>query len=527
LFAEPAQYAELAALPVVELESHPFAVLLAAHHEVGSSGLLVAHRGRIEKKVLLESGVPVDCRSNLVHETLSRFLTHAGKLSAEEANAALSRAVAEGRLVGELLIEEQRIAPDELQRALQQNLARKLFDLFTWKSGEVRLEPGQHHSETGQKLKVPRLIATGVRRFMPQEGVDRLVAPIAGNLLSLHPEWQARASDVRPDAFEKQLIDALATPRRLDELIGLLDRPADELARTVLALALVGLLVSADAVRRSRPAPAMAHAESAPTQSPAAAPPPPTPPPPAPPKPDPAIVASRIAKVEQARARLDGQDAFDILSLGDEAAEREIRERFESFAREHAPWQFDAPELAPARKAARELFLAGALAFARLSDPAQREALRISRRARREESARESRASYFKIETDLLDADAQYRRGLALRDEGKLELAQQQFEFAADCDPQNGIYAAEAALCRFRLAPSVHARQALEDLKEAHRVDPQAAEPLLYTGEICSELSRYAEAEVNYRKAAKLLGPEDRRALDALHELGRRKRRKK
>jgi len=537
LFADPEKSTVLAASPAVELDATPFALVLAAHHAVESSGVLVARRGPIEKRVLLDHGVPVDCRSNLVHETLSRFLAGVGKLSAEAANAALSRSVAQGRLLGELLVEEGALSADELARLLQQNLARKLFDLFTWRDGEARFEPGEHRSESAQRMKVPRLIVTGVERFMPQEAVDRLLGPLAGALLARHPRAEERLAGVRPSEREAALLAELARPRRIEELAAALAASPEELSRLVLALALVGLIAPAEAV-----AP---RAEAVPSQVPVAreAPAPVAREAPAPAAPPAAPVAIAVPsrgratlaeeEVERLRQRVErrfrerlGQDPFEFLGLPDEASADEIRERYAAFAREFGPWRFEHPGLREVAAEARELFFFGAVCFARLADPDQRDALRRARKARRDEALRTSKASYFKIETDLLDAGAQFAKGVALREAGKLDQALAQLEFAADCDPQNGAYLAEAAWCRYLLAPSTRAVDALAALREAQRVDPKAVEPFLYAGELLSRFQRWSEAELMYRQAAKLLGPEDRRALDALHELGQRKRRK-
>lgn len=526
--------AELAGRPKVRLDEAPFPLLLVAHHRAGSSGVLLARRGPIEKKILLDHGVPVDCRSNLVHETLSRFLVSAGKLADEASNALLARAVAQGRLLGELLVEEKVLDAAELLRLLQQNLAKKLFDLFTWRDGEVEFSAGDHRSETALRVKVPRLVVTGVERFAPQEVVDRAVAPLAGALLVRAADLDELLAELRPSEREQALLSALTTPRRLEEVMIALSAPADEITRLLWALALVGAVVPADLRPVERPqAPVEATAVAAP---PAGAPSRPAAPE------TPAAPARRIEIVRpggltaeeaerqcrQVTAAFEsrgGKDAFELLELPEEASADEIHERFVAYARELAPWRFDHPLLKSVAAPARELFFAGAIAFARLADPREREALRISRRAKRETSVRESRASFFKIETDLLDASVQFGKGASLAAAGKWDAALQQFEFAVDCDPQNGVYRAEAALCRFRLAPTMMAAQALADLREAQRVDPQAAEPFLYAGQICAALKRWAEAEVHYRKAAKLLGPDDRRALDALTELGRRKRR--
>jgi len=555
-----------------ELGEHPFAVLLAAHAEASSSGMLVARRGRIEKRVLLERGVPVDCRSNLVHETLSRFLVTVGKLSDRDSNAALSRATAEGRLLGEMLVEEGVLEVDELQRLLQQSLARKLFDLFAWRDGALRFEAGSHRSETAQRLKVPRLIVTGVERFTPQEIVDRQVGAFAGQILALHPDHASLAVDLRPNERERALFAQLATPGRIEELMSRIDAPAEEISRLVWGLALVGLLVPADSLPRraaippssgsrvpadsSREVPREVPAAS-PREVPADSPAPPGVPPievppievsadssesPAetsPAEEGPASAPSPIEailreenerlrnRVRSAAKESRGRDPFEILGVPDDATLEEVRDRFSEFAREFGPWQFSHPDLADVESLARELFFSGAVAFARLADPRERESLRVSRRARRESAVRESKQSYFRIETDLLDAEAQFDKGMKLKEAGKWDLALQQLDFAVDCDPQNGVYRAEAALARFRLAPSQQASKVIEELKEAQRVDPRAPDAFLYAGELCMEMLRFAEAEIHLRKAARLLGPDDRRALDRLAELGQRKRKKR
>ncbi len=96
-------------------------------------------------------------------------------------------------------------------------------------------------------------------------------------------------------------------------------------------------------------------------------------------------------------------------------------------------------------------------------------------------------------------------------------------EFAADCDPQNGNYAAETAWCRFLISAS-YASRSLRELVEALRRDPNCGLAELYAGEIHRHLGQTAEAEPHLRRALKLMSP-DRRPIDALKALtGERKR---
>ena len=596
MFPLPAQLSEIAALRTVRFADTPFPLLLVAHQAAESSGLLVARRGPIEKRVVLARGVPVECRSNLAHETFSRFLAAAGRLTDEEANATLSRALARGVLLGEILVEEGRMDSTELQRLLQQSLARKLFDLFTWRDGEVSFESGEFTTPAALKVKVARLVLTGIERFVAQETIDSAIAPHAGALFARHPAAAARTEELRPTAREKTLLTALETPRRLEELLPIAAVPLEELSRQLWGLALLGLVIPAERLGSlARPAehapppptpapPAVEpapHSPAPPAPLPSPAPPaaaPSTPPtartPPTPPileietplpflsRPEsaapPGLAPTEAARIRQEVANAFGkmreQDPFDLLAAVDARSVDELRACYFAFARRFAPWRFEAPELQSAAPAAEELFAAGAIAFGRLSDAKECEALRTARLKRTEtpppsapvppaspatlpaavppplsppgathRSAGPVPAS-FRIQTDLLDPELQYKKGRALKDAKRWGAALQQFDFAADCDPQNGAYRAEAAHCRFLLAPTSMGGKALDELKEAQRIDPDSITPYLYAGEIAAHLGRFEEAETFLRHAARRLGPADRRALDALRELAKRRK---
>ena len=538
--------AELAGQREVWIAKVPFAVLLVAHHAAGTTGTLRARRGPVDKRVVLERGHPVDCRSNLVHETLSRYLAAIGRLPEETAIACLSKATARGVRVGEVLIADGLIDAAELTRILQQNLAKKLLDLFTWPDGEVTVEVGPGRGDSTLKVKVPQLVLTGITRFMPQAAVERAIHPFGGLLLARHPNAGTLASELRLASREQSVLGALDRPSRMEELMPAVGIGAEELSRSLLALLVLDLVVQADRLRdlEREPAPAAPGAsvrrpdrEAAPEPppQPAAQPPQPPPPPPA----GAATAAPEAGSLDESQREavlnrvsqlyLDHRqkDAFDLLELDDEAAETDIDRAYIDFAREFAPWRFEAPGLRMVADYARELFLAGAHAYGLLVDAEKRSELRIRRSIRREDAARAARAAYHRIETDLLDPALQFRKGMALKEGGKFKAALQQLEFAADCDPQNGTYRAEAAHCRFLLSPTSEGKNALEELREAQRVDPKSVEALMYHAEIAAQLGLFEDAEASLRQAARLLGPDDRRALDALRELSATRKKKR
>ena len=547
---DPIQLERLAAERQVGISEVPFAVLLVAHLESGTSGGLRARRGPVEKRVVLERGVPVDCRSNLLHETLSRYLVAIGRIDEASANTCLAESAWRGAQIGEILIQKGLLDGHELTRILQQNLAKKLLDLFTWPDGEVVLEDAPPPSSSSLKVRVPQLVLTGITRFMPQAAIERALAPLADATLVRNPHRAALVEELRLTPNETALLDALSTALPVADLARAAGAEAAARTRSLYALLTLGLVATeaqlpAWAARPPRPAPApepTPEPVSAPTPASASAATaaPAVPPAAVPAAPAVAVVAApvplRLAP-EATTALLNRvshlfldhrqKDAFDLLGVPEEAEPAALEERYLAFAREFAPARFEEPGLRLVADYARELFLAGARAYGQLADPERRSELRMRRQVQREERERAARASYHRIDTDLLDPALQFRKGMALLEGGKLKAALQQLEFAADCDPQNGRYRAEVARCRFRLSPSTGGRQALEELEEAQRIDPKSVEALLYHGEISVELGHFDAAEASLRKAARLLGPDDRRALDALRDLTAARKKKR
>ncbi len=522
----PAQLEEVSSLREGNLEQVPFSRLLCALAVHRKTLVVEIRRRQLWKKIFLEGGVPVDCRSNLAHETLGRYMVLEGKLSEEDFTTSLARSAARGVPLGEVLLELGLVSAVDLFKILQQNLAKKLLDVFSWREGEIHiLDDGKLTAESSLKVKVPQLILMGVTKLSPQDEVDMAVGPLVGKRLAINPSPAFPLEDIKLSQRQAQLIEAIRPGRRMGELAEATGLPIDEISRLLYALSILGVVAPADALPKDAPAapqlsstgsfqrPSLSSLKTAPIAIPPLA----TAAPQAPPQ----DVERRHNEIMQAYLVYRRQDAFDLLGVPEEATLPVIDAKYLEFARRFAPWLLDHIDLRGLEERARDLFLAGARAFGELSDSEQRNTLRFRRKTLREE--REKRPPAFGgIKTDLLDSEAQFKRGLALLEQGKPKEALLHLEFASDCDPQNSLYAAETAYCRFQVS-SAHANQALRELGETLRRDPTCGLAAYYAGIISRETGNYGEAENHLRRAIKLMAP-DRRPIDALKALpaGRR-----
>ncbi len=476
-----------------DLAEIPFAVLLYALARARRTVSIQIRRGPLHKEIFLEDGVPVDCRSNLVHETLSRFMVSTGRLDEATATDAFRESVARSVRFGDVLIERELVTAEELIKILQQNLAHKLLDGFSWRDGSFRLTASSPELDSPLKVNVVQLVLIGVSRFATQEQIDGSIAPLIGTPLAVNPKPAFSVDEIKLPAGHKPLVEALqAKAMRIDELASATGIAYQDLTRSLYALTLIELVVPADQV----PQPVETKPTAPPQRKAKAAPEPPTRPP--------AARTPTTGVPEEVRAELmelvlnhRRRDAFDLLGVDPDRATTTAHLCFLTFAEKFAPWRFEES----LTEKARDVFLAGARAYAHLCDPDRRSALIKQRKQAAPSAPKATITNQFRVETELLDAEKQYQEGVQLAKSGDLTRALDQLEFAVDLCPQNALYRSELAYCRFRLNPDANAKPAAEELSEAIRLDPQCGLALYYTGEILRQVGRLDEAEVFLRRA--------------------------
>ena len=517
------KWEQIALLSEGNLAEVPYAQLLLARSRAGRTGVLELHRKPVEKRIIFDAGVPVDCRSNLVHETFGRFLVSVGKLGDEELRVALGESLARQVPIGEVLLDRGKIDAPELYKLLQQCLARKLLDGFTWREGTFRVSDEAAEVDSTLKVKVPQLILTGVLKLTPLEEVTRGLRPLFTEALALHDSSLVAEDELQVRGPAAEVMSALRErPLRMDELaVKLPQLPANDLGRVVYALSLLELVGPASRAPAKR-APAAVPGATSSTRPVAVA------------RADESIRTLAIERppelsegeVERARNRIlqaylsyRRRDAFDLLGVREGAAAAEVEDAWLRFAQLYAPWPLFTYLPADLLDKARALFLAGSEAYNELRD-GERRAMLVHRR-QLAEAQRANQPRTTTIKTELLDPEAQFKKGMELLAAGQQTKALELLQYAADLDAQNPIYRAEAAMCRFRATGE--AGKPLEELDEAVRADPRCGLAWYYMGTIQGHAGQRAEAEESLRKAIKLMAP-DRRPIDALKELTAKKR---
>lgn len=505
------------------LADTPFPLLLQALMVEERTCTLELKVRQREKRITFEDGSPVAFSSNLLHETLGKFLVEKGKLSETDYQKTLAESVSTDVPIGGLLVQKGLISPFDLYKQMQANMAMSLLDCFRWTDARYRLIADIEPPDTSVRMNPAQLILTGVANVMPFDEVathftftdDRHFAQVPG------------VEGPKLSSKDARLFQALRFRPTFPELTQRTGLDTDSALRRLYAFCLLGLADFVEEVD-SRPQPAVAVA--APVPGPAFTPLPGTlePAEPAPP-PEPTGLPFSDEDEAVKNALLSAflshrsQDPFDLLAVPENVQPLALRKAFLGLADKYSPLRFQTPDL---KEKAEALLVAYARAYGALSEVEQAALWRKRRQAAREKkvgTGRPSTAEQFRIRTDLLDASTQYDEAMKRLKAENYAGAFEYFEYACDIDPKP-LYKAYRAWARYLMKPESHGKLALQELMEVVKQEPGCEEAWFFTGEVSRGEAQWAQAEDAYRKAFKL-NPKNRRYVDLIQETMKRVRR--
>ncbi|NMO22359.1 DUF4388 domain-containing protein [Pyxidicoccus fallax] len=500
------------------LEDTPFPLLLHSLMVEERTCTLELKVRQREKRIVFEDGSPVGCQSNLLHETLGKFLVEKGKLTEVDYQKALAESISSGLQMGALLIQKGLISPFDLYKQLQANLAHKLLDCFRWTDAKYRLIADVDSPDASVRMNTGQLILTGVANVMPFDAVATHFTFTDERRFGQMPGVDAGLKLSSKDA---RLFQALRQRPTFNELMERTSFDTETVLRRLYALCLLevaGFVEDVDerAAKLAAAAPAPAPE---PVVVPAEAPAPAAPQPQGTPFSD-EDVAARDALVSAFLAHRS-KDPFTLLEVPEDVQPVPLRKAFFALADRHSPLRFQTPEL---REKAESLLAAYAKAFGALSDAEQNLLWRKRRAAQREKergTTRPSTAEQFRIRTDLLDATTQFEEAKRRLQARNYAGAFEYFEYACDIDPKP-LYQAHRAFARYLMKPEAHGRLALQELQEVVRQEPGMEEGWAFLGEVAQGEGQWAVAEDAFRKAFKL-NPKNRRYVELIQEIVKRR----
>jgi hypothetical protein len=155
------------------LEDVDAPLLLGRLFNAGTTARLTVTSGAVERAVYFEAGRPVFAASNSSDDRLIAMLVREGRVTPAQHQTALEAARQTGRKMGALLVDLGVLETGELLPAIRQHYEELIFSLFSWTTGEWRIEPGVMASPTQIRLlrHPAALVRHGLHRFYAAERI--------------------------------------------------------------------------------------------------------------------------------------------------------------------------------------------------------------------------------------------------------------------------------------------------------------------------------------------------------------------
>lgn len=460
---------------------------------------------QLQKRISFEDGQPVACSSNLLHETLGKFLVEKGKVPEADYQKLLAESAAQGLQMGNLLVAKGLLTPFDLYKQLQANLAIKILDAFRWTGAQWRIVSDAQPPQTSVRMNGAQLIWTGVGQ-MPLETVMAQMDFDGSKQFAVTWEGHRELSTLKLSPKDQRLVQVLKTRPTFPDACTHSELDTETVYRRLYALCVLGYVDFSENVS-TEPPPPDPKQQAAPIIVQQAAP---------------TGVPYSDNNEQEKNALMTAflahrtQDPFTLLGVQENAQPQVIRKAFLQLADRFSPVRFQSNEL---REKAEALVAAAARAYGVLGEPELAEIWKKRRAAAREKEKGHNRptaAEQFRIRTDLLDAKSQFDDAKQRLSEGNFRGAFEYFEYTCDIDPRP-LHRAYRAWARHLMDNPRNARLALVELQDALKQDPGCEEAYFFAGEIQRHTSQWTGAEEAYRRAFKL-NPNNRKYVDLIQE---------
>ncbi len=245
LAAMEAPEEERANLPTKgSFENLPFARLLGLAFSAKVTGSLMLSKDSIKKLIHFKEGIPVFIKSNLLSECLGRVMIEERLISAEECEAALGRQRAEQKRLGQTLIGMGSISAHNLEYALEVQMQNRLFETFSWHTGEFQFS-AQTVTDSPQialSMSPTEMIHEGAGRAMSTGQVLDELQVFMNRAVIASGDPTLRYQALQLDPRGEHLLDRIDGQRTLFELLESAQFERADAALLMYALSCTGLI---------------------------------------------------------------------------------------------------------------------------------------------------------------------------------------------------------------------------------------------------------------------------------------------
>lgn len=202
------------------INRRPVAAVLGKLWHERASGALLLRQGKIKKIVHLKRGEIVLVKSNLVSECLGQVLLRERLIDRQACVTSIHRMKQTKQRQGEILVDMGCITPNNLRFALELQMETRLFEPFSWNTGEYRFNAAVLTKEKTSESawSTPALVTEGIRRTFDEQRLRDLMVPILDVPL-VFGEQASYVQSLGLTAKQQKAVAALNLPKTSREIL--------------------------------------------------------------------------------------------------------------------------------------------------------------------------------------------------------------------------------------------------------------------------------------------------------------------
>lgn len=227
-----------------ELEEKTVPEILLESYINKFTGVLRLRKGEIVKNIFFQMGMPSYATSNDKNDRLGAYLTRIGKITRQELNDALEYAAETGKRLGEVLVEQGKLHPEELAEVIIKQVEEIIYSTFDWFNGTYELLPEELMEDEDiipLQISAANLIMEGLRRRFPLERLQKILGgPKTVLKLTTNPTYKFRELTLKKT--EAMIVGAVDGKKTLEEILNSFPDKKDLVYRTLGALVILNTI---------------------------------------------------------------------------------------------------------------------------------------------------------------------------------------------------------------------------------------------------------------------------------------------
>jgi Domain of unknown function (DUF4388) len=232
------------------LVQRDFPDLLQDLAEHRCTGVLTLTNGGVGRSVTVQEGRLVFASSSSPDDRLGELLLKRGRISLRQF-ADAGKAVAPGKRLGTILVEEGVLSPKDLVRSVVDHTQEIIYGAFQWTEGRYRFQEGATAETITLNISTPNIIMEGIRRIEAWSRINRAVGGIAARY-DRPAGFETVAAKMDLTDKQTEILARMSEERTVEDLCAESSLPDIEVCRALWAFRVIGLVRLLDPPRRPK-----------------------------------------------------------------------------------------------------------------------------------------------------------------------------------------------------------------------------------------------------------------------------------